>query len=144
MNEISLLKQGADISILTEIARVYVYILKDQEMSIQYERVVEMVDTIDRLSQEVLISYTIMDLKNKLKIGTTKTRRLSSKEYKILASISHIQMILSHTTMNDYEKDKYLIFQTILREAGNFATIKILSKHAKSALDSCLLTPSIN
>lgn len=144
MNETNLLKQGDDINILTEIARVYVYILKDQEMSIQYERVVEMVDTIDRLSQEVLISYTIMDLKNKLKIGTTKTKRLSSKEYKILASISHIQMILSHTTMNDYEKDKHLIFQTILREAGNFATIKILSKHAKSALDSCLLTPSIN
>jgi len=143
-SELKISNKVSDTTKLTEIASVYVYILKDQEMSIEYERVTEMVDTIDRLSQEVLVSYTFIDLKKKLKIGTTKTKRLSHKDYKILASISHIQMILSHTSVSDYEKDKHLIFQTILREAGNFATLKILSKHAKSALDSCLIPPSIN
>ncbi|MDG1849437.1 MAG: hypothetical protein P8I82_02960 [Flavobacteriales bacterium] len=136
--------EHSDVRILNQIADVYVYILKDQETSMEYERVSEMVDTIDRFSQQVWASYALTDLRCQLKVGTTKMTRLSHNDYKILASIRHIKLILSLTTINDYEKDKKLIFKSILKEAENFATIKILSKKSKSALDSCLLSSPIN
>lgn len=134
----------SDVGILSQIAEVYVYILKDQETSMEFERVSEMVDTIDRFSQQVWASYAMIDLRCKLKKGTTKTTRLSHSDYKILASISHIKLILSRSTINDYEKNKKSIFESILKEAENFSTIKILSKKSKSALHSCLLYSSIN
>ena len=103
-----------DVNFLVQIAEVYVYFLKDQEFSMEYERVSEMVCTIHRLSHQVLESFKMVDLKNKLKIGTTKNSRLSSKEYKILMSVGYLNVILSNTSKKHYQKDKSLIFQIIL------------------------------
>lgn len=132
-----------DVKLLTQIAEVYVYFLKDQEYSMEYERVSEMVCTIHRLSQQVLESFKMVDLINKLKIGTTKNSRLSSKEYKILMSIGYLNVILSNTSKEDYQNDRSLIFQIILNEAESFATINILPDKSKSAINSCLVGYSL-
>ena len=132
------------VNFLVQIAEVYVYFLKDQEFSMQYERVCEMVCTIHRLSHQVLESFKMVDLENKLKIGTTMNSRLSSKEYKILMSVGYLNVILSNTSKKQYQKDKSLIFQIILNEAENFATINTLPDKSKSAINSCLVGVHIN
>jgi len=132
-----------DVILLSQIAEVYVYFLKDQEYSMEYERVSEMVCTIHRLSQRVLESFKMVDLINKLKIGTTKNSRLSSKEYKILMSIGYLNTILSNTSKEDCQNYRSLIFKMILKEAENFATINILPEKSKSAINSCLVGYSL-
>jgi len=132
-----------DVNFLVQIAEVYVYFLKDQEFSMQYERVSEMVCTIHRLSHQVLESFKIVDLMGKLIIGTTKNSRLSSKEYKILMSIGYLNTILSNTSKEDYQNDRSHIFKIILNEAENFATINILPDKSKSAINSSLVGYSL-
>jgi len=128
-----------DVILLGEIAEAYACILKDSEFSVEYERVVEMVNSILHLSQEILASYVLEDLKNNLKLGTTKMQRLSREEYTTLVSIRHIKIILAHTSVQDYKRDKYIPLNMLVREAQKFARIKILPDAARVSLESCLL-----
>jgi CheY-like chemotaxis protein len=129
-----------DVTLLGEIAEVYAHILKDSEqLPIEYERVSEKVNSILHLTQEILASYVLEDLKNNLKLGTTKMQRLSREEYTTLVSIRHIKIILAHTSVQDYERDKDILLNMIVREAQKFALIKILPNTARASLESCLL-----
>jgi len=128
-----------DVTLLAEIADIYAYILKDSEFSLEYERFSEMVNSILHLSQEILASYALEDLRDNLKLGTTKMQRLSREEYTTLVSIRHIKIILSHTSVQDYETDKEFIFNMIVREVQKFVDIKILPDTSRDSLESCLL-----
>ena len=132
-----------DVTLLGEIAEAYASVLKDSEFSVEYERVAETVNSILHLSQEILASYVLEDLKNNLKLGTTKMKRLSREEYTTLVSIRHVKIILTHTSIQDYETDKDIIFHTILKEAQKFALIKILPGRSKAYLESSLLCSPI-
>jgi len=147
--EVSESSQECDVTLLNEIAQAYVRVLKDSESSVEYRQVTEVVNSIFHLTQEILASYVLKDLRNNLKLGTTKMQRLSREEYRTLVSIRHIKIMLNHSSLNntsieDYEMDRDVIFRAILKEARKFTTIKILPDKAKVCLDSCLLLLPIN
>ncbi len=127
-----------DVSLLQEIAKTYVCLLESPDSPKEYEVLVEKINTMLHLSQEILAAYALNDLKNDLKVGTSKTERLSRKEYMALVNIHHIKVILNHTTMQAYEREKDIIFNTIVKEAQQFSAIKILPDTAKTNLQACL------
>ena len=127
-----------DINLLEEIAAAYVWLLEEPEYPKEYEEVIEKVNSMLYLSQEILASYALEDLKSGSKLGTTKTERLSRQEYAALVNIHHIKVILNHTSIPAYEREKNILFHMITREAQKFATIRILPDTAKQSLEACL------
>ena len=90
------------------------------------------------LSQEILASYTLQDLKEGVKIGTTKTKRLSREEYSALVSIHHIKVILNEMTIQSYQSEKLTLLNLMVKEAQKFASINILPDASKASLEASL------
>lgn len=127
-----------DVSLLGKIAKDYVWLLESPHSPKEYEAVVKKINSILHLSQEILASYTLEDLKNGSEVGTTKVSRLSRQEYDALVSIHSTKIIFNHTPMPDYEREKEILFDTIVNGARRFATIRILPDTAKASLKACL------
>ena len=136
--ELNKLSKKDDVTLLSEIAETYACILKDSEFRVEYEQFSEMVNSIFHLSQEVLASYALKDLKDNLKSGTTKMQRLSREEYTTLVSIRYVKLILNYTSIQAYESERDMIFDTILKAARSFADIRILPDAARASIKACL------
>ncbi len=127
-----------DIRLFHEIAAIYNGLLAEPNNPKEYEEAMENVNTMLHLAQEILASYALEDLKNGVKIGTTKSGRLSPKEYSALVSIHHIKVILNETTPQTYEREKGIIFKMMVKEAQRFSSIQILSDATRKSLQNCI------
>lgn len=127
-----------DVSLLAEMAAIYVQLLGNSAELLSHEDVAEKLNAMLYLSQEILASYTLTDLKNGLLLGTTKKERLSRSEYDSLVSIHHLKIILNQIGPASYETEKEVLFYTLAREAQKFATLSILPDAARKSLEACL------
>lgn len=127
-----------DLTLLSEIADSYVEILNNQEISEDYEKLLAKINNIVHLSQEILASYAMNDLKNDLTPGTTKSEKLTQKDYSSLIQIYDLKIILIHTSLEKFKEEKTVIFDTIVKIIKNFSTIGILPDQSKKILESNL------
>ena len=134
------LSKKDDVALLSEIAEAYVWFLETQaDTPGDYNTCVEKINAMLHLTQEILASYGLRDVKEGLSAGTTKTERLSREEYQALINIHHIKLILSHTSVQEYEaSEKSAILATIVKSSHMFSSIRILPDTAKAALKECL------
>ena len=123
-----------DLGLLKEIATIYTSLLDDPEFNKTYETVVGKVNSMVCLSQEILAGYALEDLKNDLNPGSTKEKRLSFEDYFALIQTHDIKMILVHTSLEKYKKERLTTFDMLLQAAQNFCNIKILPDDSKQLL----------
>ena len=127
-----------DRSLLGNIAEIYASLLNDPLFNKTYEEVVEKINCMIHLSQKILAAYALKDLENSLKVGTTKSERLSREDYSTLVNIHNIRVILTHTPAEAYERERMIILQAIVKEATRFSSINILPTHCKTLLKTAL------
>ncbi len=131
------LKEAAikdDLYLLEKIAGIYSEILSRPEIFNEYEMIVQKINTMVHLSQEILVTYALADLKNNLSPGTTKSEHLSYRDYSALTQIHDIKVILTHTPYQQYKVECDAIANTLLKAAKHFSAIQILSKAANQNL----------
>lgn len=123
-----------DIGLLTEMAEDYVCVLQDSKGPCNPKKVVEKVNGMVRLSQELLAYYALEDTKNNLSLGTTKSKRLSFKDYTALIRIHDVKMILSNSPVDPCDEGQAANFQMLLQAATCFSSIGILPDTGRQML----------
>ena len=128
-----------DVDLLKDIATLYYHILDDPEFeNKEYKTVVEEINSVVNLSQEILSTYALEDLKNDLNPGTTKEKRLSFKDYSALIQIHDIKMILMHTSIEKYNAERRITFDMVCQAAKYFCSIQILPHASRRRLETCI------
>jgi hypothetical protein len=126
-----------DTEFLKEIAASYVYLLKNYNL-LQFEELVSKINSMVHLSQEILASYSLQDLKKDQALGTTKSQRLSFEDYSSLIQLHNIKIILTQIPATRFSKEKVIILDNITNAAQSFSYIKILPELSKNELKEYL------
>lgn len=123
-----------DISLMEDITDGYIDLLADKALNHSYDTLCHKINKIVHLVQEILAGYTLNDVKNDLRLGSTKETRLSYFDYALLIRISDIKVILSHSPIEHYKDDWNVNFDMILQAARGFCKIGILPDTSKQLL----------
>ncbi len=127
-----------DATILEDIAKEYILFVKDKNYINDYEEVMSKINYIVHLAQKIMISYTLIDLKNNLPQGSTKQSRLSYDDYNALVQIHDIKYIMTYSCNEEFQKEKSIILDAIIKVIKKFSTIKILPKDIKDSLNTAI------
>ncbi len=93
-----------DISLMEDITDGYIDLLADKALNHNYDTLFHKINKIVHLVQEILAGYALNDVKNDLRLGSTKETRLSYFDYALLIRISDVKVILSHSPIEHYKK----------------------------------------
>ncbi len=123
-----------DVRLMEDITDGYIDLLADKALDHSYDALFHKINKIVHLVQEILAGYALNDVKNDLRLGSTKETRLSYFDYALLIRISDIKVILSHSPIEHYKKDWNANFDMLLQSARGFCRIAILPDTSKKLL----------
>jgi len=127
--------ENDDVFLLEKIAAIYTQLLSASYAVISdYEITMQYVNTMVHLSHKILAGYALSDMKQGVVQGTTKTNRLSYRDYSALIQIHDIKVILAHTMLHEYQNEYLAISKTLLQAAQHFASIQILPHAVRKKL----------
>lgn len=127
-----------DVTLLGEIANIYNSLLGATGHSVNCDLSLKRVGEMVNLAQEILVSYSLNDIKNDLSLGSTKKERLSIKDYSALIRLNDIKVIFSQNFTKEDCSELAINFNILQQSAELFSEIEILPDSSKQALQKAL------